>query len=126
MRRQFRDVTGGEQMLSNIVPGLGLMNYILGWFTVPAEVFLRRNFGERYYTRANFFAGLILLLIFHFSASIIGMLNPMGWFFGRGGSETSPWMWTIIKWYFWIGIFHFLHMWWNDICLLYTSPSPRD
>ncbi len=76
MRRQFRDVTGGEQMLSNIVPGLGLMNYILGWFTVPAEVFLRRNFGERYYTRANFFVGLILLLIFHFSASIIGMLNP--------------------------------------------------
>ena len=35
----------------------------LGWFTVPVEVFLRRDFGQRWFTPVNYYAGLFLLLI---------------------------------------------------------------
>lgn len=117
MSKQFRDVTGGEQMMASIIPGYGLINYILGWFTVPIEVFLRRNFGERYFTRANFLAGLFLLLIFQFSADIIAFVaGPMSFIFGHSGtSDSSPVMWFIIKLYLFVGILHFLRMWWNDI-----------
>ncbi len=116
MRNQPRDVTGGDAVLSQILPGLGFVNYLLGWFAVPAEVLLRRNFGERYFTRANFIAGLILLFVFHLSASILGAVNPLTWFFGRSNdAPISPWMGSIIRWYFYIGVVHFLHIWWNDI-----------
>ncbi|GAB3939238.1 hypothetical protein [Larkinella terrae] len=119
MRNQPRDVTGGDQVLSGIIPGLGLMNYILGWFTVPIEVFLRRDFGERYFTRANFFAGLIVLVIFRFASSLVGIFNPLTWLFGsRGGDDPYvyvSWMGTVIEYYFYLSIIHFLRIWWNDI-----------
>ena len=35
----------------------------LGWFTIPVEVFLRRDFGQRWFTTVNYYAGLFLLLI---------------------------------------------------------------
>lgn len=38
--------------------------FILGWFTIPAEVFLRRDFGQRFFTMVSFYTGLLLLTIF--------------------------------------------------------------
>ena len=38
--------------------------FLLGWFTIPVEVLLRRNFGQRYFTVINFFGGLIVLGFF--------------------------------------------------------------
>lgn len=45
-------------------PMLNFIPRILGWFAISAEVFLRRDFGERYFTRSKFLAGLLLLLFF--------------------------------------------------------------
>ena len=38
--------------------------FILGWFCIPVEVFLRRDFGQRWFNAINFYAGFFLLLIF--------------------------------------------------------------
>jgi hypothetical protein len=116
MRNRPRDVTGGDEVLSQLVPGMSLMNYILGWFTVPAEVFLRFNFGERYFTRANFIAGLIVLFIFKLFSGLDEAISSLNPFPTQGPPrENASWMGFIIKWYIRIGIFHFLHIWWNDI-----------
>ncbi len=42
---------------------VGFIMFILGWFTIPVEVFLRRDFGQRWFTIINFYAGLFLLVI---------------------------------------------------------------
>jgi len=42
---------------------------ILGWFTVPFEVFFRRDFGQRWLTPLNFFVGLVPLI----AAAIVEM-----------------------------------------------------
>lgn len=117
MSKQARDVTGGDAVLGSLIPGLGLVNYVLGWFTAPIEAFLRRDFGQRYFTTQNFYAGLMVLLGLQFIGYLIGLLNPLsiiGILFGRGGSSVS-WLGTITKWYIWLGIFHFLRMSWNNI-----------
>ncbi|GAB4020647.1 hypothetical protein GCM10028808_62640 [Spirosoma migulaei] len=117
MPREKRDVTGGDKMMADVVPMWGIILFILGWFTVPIETFLRRNFGERYYTAPNFFAGFILLLLVQFIGWILRMLNPISIIasvFGRGGSDDS-WMSTITQWYVYLGIFHFLRIWFNNV-----------
>ena len=117
MRNQPRDVTGGEAVWGGMIPGLQLMNYLLGLLTVPIEVFLRRDFGERYFTRMNFFGGLIILLLWQLAGSLFGLLNmfnPLMWLLNRRGSEESA-LPGIIKWYIIFSIGHFLYMWWKDI-----------
>ncbi|MBN8669515.1 MAG: hypothetical protein J0L80_02440 [Chitinophagales bacterium] len=42
----------------------GRMLSILGWFTIPAEVFLRYRFGRRWFTPMNFYAGALLICAF--------------------------------------------------------------
>ena len=115
MRNQPRDVTGGDQVMAGFIPGLGLVNYILGWFTVPIEVFLRRDFGERYFTKANFFAGLIVLIVFRFASSMLSMLNPFSWLSASGTPSPESWLGPITKYYFYFSVAHFLRIWWNDI-----------
>lgn len=41
---------------------IGTIMSILGWFTIPAEVILRRRFGYRWFTPMNFYAGVALLI----------------------------------------------------------------
>lgn len=43
---------------------LPLVYTALGLFTVPVEVLLRRNFGQRWLTPANFLGGLFILGLF--------------------------------------------------------------
>lgn len=117
MRNQPRDVTGGEQMWAGMIPGLGLMNYLLGLLTVPIEVFLRRDFGERYFTRMNFFGGLIILFLWVITGnllSMINMFNPLMWLMNRRSEEASAFP-SVIKWYVIFSVGHFLYMWWKDI-----------
>lgn len=109
MASKQNDVTGGNEVLGALVPGLNLFNYILGWISVPIETFLRRDFGERYYTKPNFFAGLVILTIFNFSSSLFG-------FFGRSSAVASGgYMGKILFFYLIFGIIHFLVIWWRDI-----------
>ena len=105
-----RDVTGGEQTLGSYVPGYNLFNYVLGWISVPIETFLRRDFGERYYTKPNFFAGIVVLTVFNFSASL-------GRIFGKYTPESNEGslMGNVLLAYLIIGIIHFLVIWWRDI-----------
>lgn len=118
MNNQPRDVTGGEAVWGAMIPGLGLIHYIWGILTVPIEVLLRRNFGERYFTQANFIGGLIILLLIQFASYLMGLLNPLNYvwmIFGRGGSSVESWMGPITKWYFILGMLHFLRIWWQNI-----------
>lgn len=104
-----RDVTGGDETLGALVPGYNLFTYVLGWISVPIETFLRRDFGERYYTKPNFFAGIVVLVLFNFSASI-------GRMFGRTtGDDEGSLMGKVLLLYFIIGIIHFLVIWWREI-----------
>jgi len=117
MKNQARDVTGGEAAWGGMIPGLGMMNYVLGLLTVPIEVFLRRDFGERYFTKNNFFGGLIILLLFALTGSLmsmINMFNPLMWLMNRGGSTVSV-MPSVIKYYVLLSIWHFLRIWWREI-----------
>jgi hypothetical protein len=117
MKNQARDVTGGEAVWGAMIPGLGLLNYFLGLLTVPIEVFLRRDFGERYFTKMNFFGGLIILLLFQLAGSLFGMINmfnPLIWLMNRHGSAESA-MPGVIKWYVILSLVHFLRIWWRDI-----------
>ncbi|GAB3226366.1 hypothetical protein GCM10027423_63160 [Spirosoma arcticum] len=94
------------------------MNYVLGLLTVPVEVFLRRDFGERYFSRMNFIGGLIILILWSLVSKIFGlinMFNPLAWLLNRGGSsDTASGMSGVIKWYIIFSIGHFVFMWWKD------------
>lgn len=115
MRKQARDVVGDW---SSMIPGVAQMNYVLGIMTVPIEAFLRRNFGERYFTTANFFAGGILLFSVQLIGNLLTLLNPLSWLgtiLGHGGASAASWMGVITKYYFYVGGFHFLRIWWNNV-----------
>ena len=119
MRKQPRNVVGDEQAWAGMIPGLGLMNYVLRLLTVPIEVFLRRDFGERHFTRINFIGGLIILIIWNLISGLFGMLaggfSITNMLFNRGGADTASWMGGIIYLYVFVGILHFLTIWWKDI-----------
>ncbi|RKR84197.1 hypothetical protein BDD43_4424 [Mucilaginibacter gracilis] len=48
---------------------IGFIMLFLGWFTIPMEVFLRKDFGQRWFTAINFYAGLFL----------IGVVSALQW-----------------------------------------------
>lgn len=120
MRNQARNVTGGEQVLSNFIPGMGLMNYVLGWIAVVPEVFLRRDFGERYFTRPNFIAGFIVLVAWSMFGSLLSFIGnlPIISFFVHHGNKAGvsvSWMPTVMKWYFIFGFIHFAFIWFRNV-----------
>lgn len=57
-----RNVFGGFDQWAGNFPLLNTMMHFLQWFTVPAETLLRRDFGQRWYTKINFYAGLLILI----------------------------------------------------------------
>ncbi|GAB4019582.1 hypothetical protein GCM10028808_57710 [Spirosoma migulaei] len=116
MRNQPRDVTGAEE-LANMVPGYGFIMYILNVLTVPIEVFFRWNFGERYFTRANFIGGIGILILWELAAKVMGMFsmfNPLAFLLNNRGSTESA-MPDVLKWYVYFSLFHFATMWWVDV-----------
>lgn len=120
MRNQARNVMGGSEMWAGIIPGLGLMNFVLGWVSIPIETFLRRDFGERYYTRSNFIAGLIVLCVWSMLGSMMSFLGslPIISFLvhhGDPAKESASWIGSIIKWYVIIGLVHFVWIWVKEV-----------
>lgn len=115
MPKQFRDVSGGSQVWGSMIPGYGFANYLLGIISVPIETFLRRDFGERYYTKANFIAGLVILFIFKSLMSILSLFNPMTYIRGDSGAEAPSWLGSILTWYLFLGIAHFVTIWVRDV-----------
>jgi len=125
--KRSRNLLGGYDALSSAMPFLDLFLFFLHWFTVPIEAFLRKNFGERYFSQMNFLAGFIVLgfwtiviggiaAIFH-DSSPTGtgkILNQLGaaMFASLNGFSIS----MFLVWLLYIGfsIYHFLHIWWRN------------
>jgi len=70
---QSRDITGFNKWAQSS-RAVGFVMFILGWFTIPAEVLLRKDFGQRWFTVVNFYAGLLLMLIFAVSQYVIALI----------------------------------------------------
>lgn len=109
---------------------IGFLLFILGWFTIPAEVLLRRDFGQRWFTAVNFYTGLLLLVMFaaiqaiiggiwgwlqNFIAGIAGAINP---FYTK--PEPSYFdmfmdrsMLFVILLYILLGSYHRFKIWWR-------------
>jgi hypothetical protein len=74
---QAHSVMQTLQERANTNPVLNFIMYFLQWFVVPVETLLRRDFGQRYYTKINFFAGLIVLLWFNLIDRFGGFLGAI-------------------------------------------------
>lgn len=112
MRNKPRDVTGGSEVWGGMIPGYGLAMYVLGWFSVPIETFLRRDFGERYYTRSNFIAGFFVMVGINM---VRGLVSSVVSIFSSNENEGEHLMWTLMKWYLLIGICHFVTIWIREV-----------
>ena len=66
-----RDLTGGIRfpLFGGIIDFIMLM---LQWFVITVEVFLRRDFGERYLSKLNYAFGVVLLGLWAFGAAMLG------------------------------------------------------
>jgi hypothetical protein len=77
--RGTRDFTLGYSTAS--IPIVGLIQHLLLilllWISITVETFLRKDFGERYYTPSNVFFGLIFLLWLQLWTVLGG---DFGWF----------------------------------------------
>lgn len=120
--QENRNVLGGYDFWTAIFPFLGFLVFVLGWFTVAIETFLRRDFGERYFSRINFFAGL-LILFFWTGVSKLGVLF-------RGARAAYPFpgmepvpppsvkisgMAVVLLLFLVLSGYHFFTIWWRNV-----------
>ncbi|OZI05523.1 hypothetical protein BWI93_24985 [Siphonobacter sp. BAB-5385] len=118
MNSKARDVTGGREAWGSFIPGYFMVNYFLRWCSVPVETLLRRDFGERYYTKSNFIAGLLVLLFIQLIGYLFSVFTSFIPSFGGGGDYTvrvESRMGSVTKWYFIIGLLHFVTIWVRNI-----------
>lgn len=127
---QSRDTSGFRKWSrsSRIVEFIML---ILGWFTTPVEVFLRRDFGQRWFTTVNFYAGLMLLLMFatlqylisllwewlrNLMHSILSSVNPLyiPEEYDLSDRLMDSSMVFIIIAYILMGTYHLFKIWWRN------------
>jgi hypothetical protein len=127
---QSRDASGLNKW-SQSSRTIGTIMLILGWFTIPIEVLFRRDFGQRWFTAINFYAGFFLLLIM---AMLQYMINLI-WEWGEGlisrvASAINPLyaapepslvdsaMDASIAWvlffYILLGSYHRFKIWWRN------------
>ena len=80
---------GGKQpnALNFIMNMQALMIILAGWTSISAELFLRINFGERYF---NFLRVLIGYLTFRFFTGIIWFFTALPFIFPRPGGIQRP------------------------------------
>ncbi len=128
-----RDVTGGYNAFAESFPFVNLIMFIFGWFTVPVEILFRRNFGQRWLTVINFYAGLFVLLIFtalQTAGGAIGSLfsshqqNNTGYPYQQQMEQPSgPFLWErfldksmlfILLAYMLVSSYHFFKIWWRN------------
>lgn len=84
----FRTLQSRFSFWAEQAPLLNLVTIVLGWFTITVEVFLRRDFGERYFNRSKVMSGFFLLAFWT-------VLSKIGSFFQRQsfsfpGMEPEP------------------------------------
>jgi len=121
-----RNVTGGYSMLAQFFPFINFIMFLLGWFTVPIEVLFRRNFGQRWLTVINFYAGLFVLAIFTTIQTLAGAFassNTSPYQQQPAGATAEPSFWDslmsksmliFLLAYLLISSYHFFRMWWRN------------
>jgi hypothetical protein len=72
-----RNVFGGFDQWARNFPILNTIMHFLQWFIVPMETLLRRDFGQRYYTKINFYVGFIVLLWLNLIQQIGGVVGAV-------------------------------------------------
>jgi hypothetical protein len=104
---------------------------VLGWFAIPVEVFLRRDFGQRWFTTVNYYAGLFLLLILAtIQYVIIGIVDFFRNLINDFVSSIDPFyegeyyenedglmdysMSLLLIAYLLIGAYHLFKIWWRN------------
>ncbi|KAB2879775.1 hypothetical protein F9K33_08035 [bacterium] len=121
-----RNVTRRPDASNNYASWVYSFYYMLGWFTVPIEILTRRNFGSRWLTATNFFAGLLVLLLFTGSQYVLHWHATafLQWLDVYEGA-TTPASYTRKEWllahsmfgflalYLIFGLVHFYRMWWR-------------
>lgn len=120
-----RDVSGVRKW-SQDSRAVGFIMLILGWFTIPAEVFLRRNFGRRWFTASNFFVGGILIFTMAF---LQNLYDKVRYFFFNSNYSWNPFYseeppsvnyqgtaeFGIFLWaYLILGTYHLCRIWWRN------------
>jgi len=109
-KRETHDISGGIDLTGGQLEIFKNIFYtIVGWFSITIEAFLRRSFGERYYTPGNFFVGLWVISFFisvdFLIASLMSPnLMPIDY------STTAMLVWLG---YLFLRLFHFLKIWLN-------------
>jgi len=118
-----RNVTGGYNMLAQFFPFINFIMFLLGWFTVPIEVLFRRNFGQRWLTVINFYAGLFVLGVFTTIQGLAGALSSNSSYSYQQQQPATPSFWDslmsksmliFLLAYLLISSYHFFRMWWRD------------
>jgi hypothetical protein len=108
-------------------PVAGFIMWVLGAFAISAEVFLRRDFGERYFTRTKFITGLIILMAFNFGSSLSRRVpsfsdytfDPETRQYVAKAAETSFNLNTSLTYfvllaYIILGSYHTFRIWWRN------------
>jgi hypothetical protein len=121
------NVTGGYNMWAQVFPFINFIMFLFGWFTVPIEVLFRRNFGQRWLTVVNFYAGLFVLCFFTTIQSVAGALSSNNGFSNNGFQQqqqpVEPTFWESLMnhsmlifliLYLFISSYHFFRMWWRN------------
>jgi hypothetical protein len=111
---------GKERDISGIGMGFGQSEYleffnaifmsVLLWTSITVEAFLRQDFGERYYTKGNFFVGFWFLALF----GLFGMLGIGLGFITIGGGGIAPSFGVIWVGYMLFSAFHFWKIFVNN------------
>lgn len=104
MKARAHDISGGIDLTGGQGQVYQMVFYsILAWFTITIEAFLRHNFGERYYTKANCYVGFLLMC----ALFLIGTLLA----FGFDGYNWG--MYTLFAGYVVMSGYHFYRIWVN-------------
>lgn len=104
---------------------MGRMMLILGWFTIPAEVILRRKFGYRWFTPMSFYVGLILLVVLDYLeygmvyirrwiANLDAIWNPFYSTEAMPNYDALKFLNNCACLYFVLGIFQLIMRWWRS------------
>ncbi len=121
--QEARDVTGGYDMFQKFFPLINTVMYIFGWFTTPIQVFFRKDFGQRYLTPINFFAGFTVLSGFSMWQTLSGVVgNAYDNYSSNNPHHAASIldemkahsMLIILVAYMLIGSYHFFRMWWRN------------
>lgn len=104
-------------------PVVGFVMWALSAFAISVEVFLRRDFGERYFTRTKFVLGLVVLLVFNFGSNFSRRgprlddytIDPeTGEYVLKTFNINTSFTYFVLLAYIILGSYHTFRIWWRN------------